>query len=348
MATMNDVSKHAGVSVATVSNVITGKKPVSEKMRKKVLDSIDALNYKVNFVARGLKTQRTSIIGLILPDITKLFFQKVISGILDTASQNDYRLNILSSGYNFETEQMLVNTLRSSQVDGIILDSCVSVEKTEAWLRELTAGGSNSTPIVMLENTFHSHEISSISVDSALSSARITQHLIDIGRRKILYVAGPLHIEHESARIFGYRNCLRKNGLEVDPILEKEGTYMSESGYTVVRNALREGLRFDAIQASNDQAAIGALKALQEHGLRVPEDIAVAGFDNLFPATLVSPALTTIDVPNYDMGVEAVNELVRLLKDPSAAPMQRTLEAQLIIRASTVKNVPTNWDLHGW
>jgi len=348
MVTMNDVSRHAGVSVATVSNVITGKKPVSEKMRKRVMDSIEALDYQVNLVARGLKTQRTFSIGLILPDITKLFFQKVISGILDAATQNDYRLNIVSSGYDFETERMLFNTLKSSRVDGVILDSCVSEADTARWLREISPETENSFPVVVLENTFNTNRISSVTVDNASASARITQHLIDIGRRKILYVVGPLYIEHEHARISGYRSCLQKNGIEVDPRLEKKSTYMSESGYNAVIEALREGVEFDAIQASNDQAAIGAMKALREYNLRIPEDIAVAGFDNLFPSTLISPALTTIDVPNYEMGVCAVNELMRRINDPIAPPCQQKLETQMIVRASTSPRTQTNWDLEGW
>ena len=112
MVSMKDVSRHARVSVATVSNVITGKRQVSDKIRRRVLDSIAELDYQVNLVARGLKTQRTSTIGLILPDITKLFFQKLITGILDEASQNGYRLNILNSGYDFDTERVLIITLR--------------------------------------------------------------------------------------------------------------------------------------------------------------------------------------------------------------------------------------------
>ncbi|MDO4573355.1 MAG: LacI family DNA-binding transcriptional regulator, partial [Clostridia bacterium] len=148
MVSMKDVSKHAGVSVATVSNVITGKRQVSETIRRRVLDSIAELDYQVNLVARGLKTQRTSTIGLILPDITKLFFQRVISGILSEVSKIGYRLNILNSGYDFENERMLINVLRGSRVDGIILDSCVSADAAAAWVEELTADEDNAPPVV--------------------------------------------------------------------------------------------------------------------------------------------------------------------------------------------------------
>ena len=345
--TMNDVSRHAGVSVATVSNVITGKKPVSEKKRKLVLDSIEALGYQVNLVARGLKTQHTSILGLILPDITKLFFQNVIAGITDAASQRGYRLNILSSGYNFDSERALVNLLTSSRVDGIILDSCVADDASDGWLEALTSGRSKASPVVLLENTFHSDRIS-VSVDNASCSRSITQHLFDIGRRRVLYLAGPLHLEHELARLTGYIQCHEQNGVPRAPELEMHGTFMSESGYLAVVDALKRGVRFDAVQASNDQSAIGALKALEEFGLRVPEDVAVTGFDNLFPSTLVTPALTTISIPNYDMGVRAVDVVLRQIEEPDAAPVQVRMEWQMIVRASTCAQMQTDWNLNGW
>ena len=348
MVSMKDVSRHAGVSVATVSNVITGKRQVSESVRRRVLDSIAALNYQVNLVARGLKTQRTSTIGLILPDITKLFFQRVITGILTEASQMGYRLNILNSGYDFQTERTLINTLRASRVDGIILDSCVNRENAAQWAEELQRGGQGAQPVVSLENTLYSQSVSSVTLDCALYSGMITQHLFDLGRRRVLYVAGPLSIEHEYDRLRGYRECHEKNGLQAAAEMEKHGGYLSESGYVAVREALAAGLRFDAVQASSDQAAIGALKALHECGLRVPEDVAVCGFDNLFPASLVSPAVTTVDVPNFEMGRLAVRELIECIENPERPPCCRRVEAKLVVRASSLAQTPSNWDLDGW
>ena len=348
MVSMKEVALHAGVSVATVSNVITGKRSVSENVRRKVLDSIEQMNYQVNLVARGLKTQRTNTIGVILPDITKLFFQKVIIGILEVASLNGYRINILSSSYDHDTERLLINMLKASCVDGIILDSCVSIDRARAWADSLEGKGGVMPPVVSLESRLFSDRLSSITMDNALYSGQITQHLIDGGRRKILYVSGPLHIEHERARFDGYRNCLLKNGIGPDPVLQKSGTYLSESGYNAVMEALNEGVRFDAVQASNDQAAIGALKILKERGFRVPDDVAISGFDNLFPSTLVSPAITTVDVPNYEMGAAAMRELLDRIEHPDAPPKAHVLDARIIVRASTVKDATSQWDLTNW
>jgi len=347
MVSMKDVSRHAGVSVATVSNVITGKRTVSEKMRKRVLRSIDELNYQVNLVARGLKTQKTSTIGVILPDITKLFFQNVLKGILDTAYANGYHINILNSAYDFSAEADLVKTLKGICVDGIILDSCVAYENSHAWAEELVAGN-NATPVVSMESRLDSAQISSVTVDNAFYSAAITQHLIDSGRRRIFYVSGPLHLEHEYARYQGFVHCLEKNGLSLDAELTGIGTYLSESGYVAVRRALESGASLDAVQASNDQAAIGALKALKEYKLRVPEDVAVCGFDNLFPSTLVSPAITTVDVPSYEIGEAAVKEVLRRIENPNLEPRSQILKARIVIRESSRKGAPSQWDLSNW
>jgi DNA-binding LacI/PurR family transcriptional regulator len=130
--------------------------------------------------------------------------------------------------------------------------------------------------------------------------------------------------------------------------LQKSGAYLSESGYNVVGRALDDGICFDAVQASNDQAAIGALKMLRERGLRVPEDVAICGFDNLFPSTLVSPAITTVDVPNYDMGAVAMRELLRRIEHPDTAPKSCVLDARIIVRASTRKDAVSQWDLTNW
>ena len=223
MPSMKDVARHAGVSVATVSNVINGKPVVSEKIRKKVEQSIRELDYQVNLVARGLKTQRTNTIGVILPDITKLFFQKVINGILDTAYARGYMIHILGSGYSFHTERELIRALQSSCVDGILLDSCVAIDNSEDWAAELTAIDTRMPPVVSIESKLDPTRISSVSVDNALYSGNITQHLIDSGRRSIYYVSGPLHLEHEYARYVGFRDCMLKNGLPIRPELQRSG-----------------------------------------------------------------------------------------------------------------------------
>jgi len=346
MVKMKDVAQRAGVSIATVSNVITGKRAVSPEVQKAVLQAISDLDYHVNMVARGLKTQRTNTIGVVLPDVTKLFFNDVLKGIMAAASVHGYGIHILSSGYDFDQEKRMISALRGNHVDAIILDSCVRYEEAERWGREL-ATGSADIPVVSLETPM-GPEVSSLSMDCCYWSGMITRHLIEQGRRKIFYISGPLSLRHEFDRLEGYKQALEENGLPVKQTLITAQDFLSGSAYHVVKQALEEGLDFDAIQASNDQAAIGAIKALKECGIEVPEEVAVTGFDNLFPSTLVTPAITTVHVRRYTMGYSAVEECVRRIQDPEAQPAQLLLDSRMIIRGSSSGLAETEWDLDNW
>jgi len=346
MVKMKDVAVRAGVSIATVSNVITGKRTVSPEVQKAVLQAISDLDYHVNMVARGLKTQRTYTIGVVLPDVTKLFFNDVLKGIMTAAAENGYSINILSSGYDFELEKKMVAILRGNSVDAIILDSCVDYLEAEKWGAELVELAKD-IPIVSLENRL-GDQISSLSLDCCYWSAQITRHLIEQGRRKIFYISGPLSLRHEQDRLEGYKSALEEQGIAVDEQRIVARDFQSGSAYNAVRKVLEQGLEFDAIQASNDQAAIGAIKALMEQGIAVPDRVAVTGFDNLFPSSLIDPAITTVHVHRYTMGYEAVLECLRRINDPKAKPRQKTMEADLVIRGSSSPQVKTEWDLDNW
>lgn len=346
MVKMKDVAQRAGVSVATVSNVITGKRAVSPEVTKAVLDAIRELDYHVNMVARGLKTQRTNTIGVILPDVTKLFFNDVLKGIMAAARDHGYGIHILSSGFDFGQEKQMIASLRGNHVDAIILDSCVHHEEAVSWGEELAYSGKD-TPVVSLENNL-GDKVSSICIDCRYWSGQITRHLIQQGRRKIFYISGPSSLLHEQDRLEGYKQALQENGIPVRSELITSQDFLSGSAYHVVKQALEEGLEFDAVQATNDQAAIGAIKALKEAGISVPGQVAVTGFDNLFPSTLVTPAITTVHVHRYTMGYSAVEECIRRIQCPDETPAQTVLDSQLIIRGSSSDLAQTPWDLENW
>jgi DNA-binding LacI/PurR family transcriptional regulator len=345
---MKDVAQHAGVSVATVSNVITGKQYVGDDVRARVLTSINELNYQINLVARVLKTQRTNTIGVILPDVTMLFFSNVLKGIMETAVSEKYNIHIFNSNSDFETERQLINSLRSNRVEGILLSSCVDRNYAGEWAKELSMTGIYAPPVVSLECRLDAERVSAVVVDCKYWSGLITQHLIDTGRRRIFYIAGPLHIEYEYDHLDGYKETLEKNNLPVLPELITMGDFRSQPAHDMVCQALKDGKQFDAIQASNDQAAVGAIKALIENGIVVPEDIAVCGYDNLFPGTLITPAITTVSIPGYKMGVMAMKEVLRRIKDKAALPKQYVMDAELIIRASSAAEMQTQWNLENW
>lgn len=348
MVKMKDVAARAGVSVATVSNVFTGKHFVSPEARSRVLNAVEDLDYHINLNARGLKTVSTNTIGVVLPDITKLFFNDVLRGILETAHASDYRVTVLSSGYDYAYEKECISNLRGMNVDAIIIDSCCDYHNLKEWAYELASYEGKFTPVVSIESAMDTELVSSVMIDTYYWSNKITQHLLSLGRKKIMYISGPSYLRHERDRLAGYKQALRDSGIKVSNDLIVSNDFSSGASYDTVSAALNSSVEFDAIQASNDQAAIGAIKALKEHGLKVPDDIPVSGFDNLFPSTLVEPAVTTISVPRYELGSEAVNECIRHINDPSLAPRSLVLSANIIKRGSTVPDSSSPWELVYW
>ena len=345
---MKDVASMAGVSVATVSNVFTGKHYVSPEVRKRVMQAVEDLNYHINLNAQGLKTSKTRIIGVVLPDITKLFFNDVLKGIFDTANRCGYKITVQSSNYDYEVEKECISSLRGLNVDAIILDSCCDYRKLNEWAYELASYEGKYTPIVSLENSMDDTLVSAVTIDSYYWSRNVTQYLISRGRSKILFISGPPTLRHEHDRLAGYRQALKDNKIKVVDKLIVNRDFTSNSSYDVVRDALAKGLKFDAIQGSNDQAAIGAVKALKERSIRIPEDIMVCGFDNIFPSTLVEPAITTVSVPRYEIGAEAVKECIRHMEDPTLPPRRIVLNSEILKRGSTEAEENTTWDLDYW
>lgn len=350
MVTMKDVAKYAGVSVATVSNVITNKKYVSEEVRLAVLDAIDVLNYKVNLVARGLKSKRSYMVGVILPDITKIFFPDVLKGIEDSASESNYTINFLSSMYSFKTEKAYVEHLKSSRVDGIIIDSCCKHEYQSDWAKELVKSSSLDFdfPVVSLEQELNRNVISSIKIDNFEATRKGAEYLIGLGRKDIIYITAPLSLALGLERLEGYKEAMRRSGLPVREEYILKGNFLSKESFELIKKAIRSGIKFDAVMAANDQSAIGALIALKESNINVPNDVAIFGFDNLFPGTLVTPQITTIDVPRYKMGYEAFKILLDRIANPKMKPVGRTVDTKIIERQSTNKNIKNELNLIGW
>ena len=349
MATMKDVAMKAGVSVATVSNVINGKQNVTSELTERVLKAIKDCDFHVNLTARGLKTSKSKTIGVVLPDMTKIFFNEVMRGILEYAESHGYRIIVLNSYYNYSTEKECIASLRSSNVDGIILDSCCDYHQLKEWACELSTYEGRYTPIVFLENSIDDDLVSSVTIDAYYWSGRITQYLISHGRKRILFVCGPLHLRHERDRYYGYEQTLKDNGIKPSDNLIIQGDFSSGSSYSLFQKFLLKNIKFDAVQASSDEAAIGVLKVLKEHGYHIPEDILICGFDDLFPSSLVDPGITTVRVPKHEIGYEAVKECIHLIEDPSLPRRRIVLSSEMIIRGSTDKNsTDTSWNLVYW
>lgn len=349
MASIKDVAKLAGVSISTVSNVINGTKTVSDELTEKINKAIEELQYEVDPVARSLKSKRTSTIGVVITNISRIFFPQVIKGIQDTASKYGYNLTFCNSDDQMKKEKYFIKMLESTWVDGIILDSVADMGDG-AYFTSLTKLGSKkkSIPVVSIERKTEEYGIDSVIVDNCLGASLATHHLLESGCTKVAHITGPMYSCVAKDRLKGYKDELQKYGLEVSGDRILEGDFSPLSGYQAIKKLLMNGSAIDGIFAANDQMAIGAVKAIREHGISLPEDIKVVGFDNTFIASIVDPSLTTVNVPKYKMGVDAVELLIKRIKRKNEQVETIELPINLVVRQSTDLRGEKNWDLYGW
>jgi DNA-binding LacI/PurR family transcriptional regulator len=348
---IKDVAARAGVSISTVSNVLNGTKSVSDELCRRVLDAVEELHYHANTLASGLKSGKTNTLCVIVPSIVSVFFPKVLRGMQTAAAKNGLSLTIFETGDDFRKERETINLLRRQWVDGVLLSTCCDPEESAAYMEELRnlRIGDKRVPVVFYEEA-PGEGVDSVVVDNKKASLKATKHLLEIGCRRIAYIAGPMHrFMMGKKRYEGYLAALREAGLEPDETLLREGDYTPISGYEQMRGLLLDGGGMDAVMCGNDQMAIGAIRALREAGLRMPEDVAVMGFDNNFPGTLTSPSLSTMSVPKQRMGQEAVELLLWRIRRGASAPARMIeLEANLIVRQSTDTKGESAWDLYDW
>ena len=326
---MRDVAERAGVSVTSVSHVINETRPVSYELRERVLAAMEELGYHPNRLARSLRSGKTHTIGTIVPDSADPFFAEVARGIEDTAFENGYSLILCNSDANLDKEAFYTDVLVEKQVDGILF---------------LAAGGSTGRildlqqrgmPVVVVDRELPAAHVDSVVTDNAGGGWSATRHLIDLGHRRIGYIAGPSDLTLSEYRFTGYRKALKEAGIAVDESLVVRGAFDFESGYRAARQLLTHSQRPTAIFACNDLMAIGAICAAVELGLRVPEDLSVIGYDDVPLASYSNPPLTTIAQPIYDLGVVAASMLLERLHDPVRPARRIVLDVELQIRRST-------------
>lgn len=324
--TIRDVAAKAGVSVATVSRVFNRKGPVREETSQRVLEIAEELHYVPHAAARSLSMRSTATIGVVLPELHGEFFSEVIRGIDVASRQSGY--HVLLSGSHSDREEMraVVQAVRG-RVDGLIVMS-PDLEPS-ALLTDLPPG----VPVVMLNSRVVGRP--SITIDNAHGAREVTDHLIQLGHRRVAFICGPAQNADAEQRKRGYRNALRAAALDNDRGMEVGGQFTEESGYDAVKKILDLKPRPTAIFASNDAMAIGALGALREAGCRVPEDIALVGFDDIPIARFLAPPLTTVKVPIAELGRRGFEMLLAASNgDGEEANQPAKLETQLIVRRS--------------
>ncbi|MBQ3224985.1 MAG: LacI family DNA-binding transcriptional regulator [Oscillospiraceae bacterium] len=349
MATITDVAREAGVSISTVSNVINGTKFVGEELTERVNRAIETLGYQANELAASMKRRTTNNIGVILPNIGMVFFPDVLKGIEAAAKEHGYKIFYFSTDYDFEKEKEYLNLLKTSWVDGIIIDSCCPTGEVSTYQESLAANvAGRNVPVVTLETPFNHKNLGVITLNEVKFTDEAIEYLISLGHREIGILLGPENIPMYSNNIKGIEAALERHGMELLRENIMIGDYFAESGYTAVKKALDSGAQWSAIFSANDQMAIGAIKAIKEANLSIPDDVSVIGVDGIYVTTLIDPPLTTVELPRFDMGYRAGNLLMEMIQGRSRYGEHIEMEGKMIIRKSTEKAAREDWVLTGW
>ncbi|MES0857486.1 LacI family DNA-binding transcriptional regulator [Geobacillus sp. G4] len=327
MASIKDVAKRANVSTATVSRVLRNAGNVTEETRQRVLEAIEALNYQPNVLGRYLRRMETETVLVVVPDITNPFFSKVLRGIEAVALKHGYQVLLGDTQNDVRLEEQYLNLLPQRQVDGMIfLTARIGKELVEEMARQF--------PIVLACEYLEGADIPTVSIDNISSARKATEHLIRLGHCRIAHLSGPMNIILSRDRLRGYQQALAQHELEADAALVQEGDFTYESGYNLTLKLLALEKPPTAIFAANDEMAIGAIKAVRHRGGRVPDDVAVVGFDDIQMASIFEPSLTTIAQPMFEIGQKAMELLLALIEGTSARRRQLVLPDRLVIRDS--------------
>jgi DNA-binding LacI/PurR family transcriptional regulator len=335
MSTIKKVADLAGVSIGTVSHVLTGSIPVSPRLRTKVEAAIRELDYHPNHVARSLKTSKTRTLGIIVPDMTIPFFPRIIRGAESAARQWNYSLVAVNSDESGRRQRELLSLFRSQRVEGILLVAGTVSDPFDQISRTMDSG----IPMVCVDRLPGKLEIDSVAVENSAAAEMGVSHLISMGYRSIAIVTGPLRLRNEEERLQGYQHALRKAGLTVAKELIWEGNFHPEEVAAICRERLSgSSQRPSALFATNGPAGLGALRAFRDRRLKTPQDIAFVTFDELTVDELFTPAVTTIVQPAHEIGVRAAEILLQRIEEgwsANKAPITVRLPATLQIRESS-------------
>ena len=327
MVTIKDVAREANVSVATVSRVLNGSGPVSAETQHRIREVAGRLRYVPHGGARSLITSRTDTLGVLLPDLYGEFFSEVIRGMDDTAQRHGFHLIISRAHATRHGIETAMRAMRG-RVDGVV---AMSPDLDSESLLNVPA----TLPVVFLCSAPRGKEIDSLIIDNCRGARAMVKHLIGLGHKRIAIIKGAPRNYDAAERLRGYRLALREAGLETERSLELEGGFTEAGGYEAALRILELDPRPTAVFAANDSMAIGAVSALRESGIRVPDDMAVGGFDDIPLARYMDPPLSTVRVPICDLGARAVEMLLHGITHKNDHTRKRErVETQLVIRES--------------
>lgn len=333
--TIKDVARLANVSLGTASMALNGKSSVNEQTKLKVLEAAQKLKYKPNHAARSLITNKSSTIGLIITDITNPFFGLIISHIQKIAEEAGYNMLLGISNDKIEKEKKAIEYIVSRNVEGFIIVPTLEEGKDLEHLYNLKT---NDIPFVFITSAYKGIEADCVMTDLGQGTYELTDHLIKTGHKKIFIISGPKELLLSSKRTEGYKNALRQNGLEYRDEWIFESYPDFSGGYNTANDIIKQELP-DAIITINDMLALGVLKSLKEHKIKVPEKISVAGYDDLIFSSIVDTPLTTVSQPIFEMCREALELLFKRIDGNTDPLVKKFLEPKLLVRLSTRNSI---------
>jgi len=330
--TLRDVAEAAGVHAATASRALNPetRRLVSADTARRVLRAAEALGFQPNPIARGLKTSKSGTVGLVLPDITNPLFPPIVRGIEDILSGAGFSALIVNTDNDAERERAQISSLRSRQVEGLIV---ATARLDHPLLAQLHAQGVN---LVLVNRRSTALDVPWITPDDTAGIDMAVRHLADLGHRRILHLAGPQTTSTGVVRSRAFQGAVRDQGLEEDPALIAACELWSESeGARVLRSLLDAGTDFTAIVAGNDLIALGCYDVFRERDISCPRDVSVVGFNDMPLLDKLQPPLTTVAIPHHQIGVEAARMLLESISEPDRPSRSVLLPVSLVVRGST-------------
>ena len=329
MANIHDVAKEAGVSISTVSRVIQGASNVLPETRTRIEEAIQRLDYHPNRLAQQFRMQQTKNILVIVPEFGNSFFSDILAGIESITLKYDYNILLSNSHGNRVMEARCYEMLSQKLVDGIITFS-IGIPKEE--LKQLA----RQYPVVICCRYFADDTIPNVTIDNIKATKDATNYMLNLGHKNICYLAGPTDTIIYQDRQNGYIDAIRERNQQLNQNLMVNCEASIQGGYDAVTSLINNvNIKFSAIVASGDTMAIGAIRALNDHNIKVPDDVAVSGFDDIELSSLFKPSLTTIRQPKHQIGVRAAEKLLDLIAGKPLVAFRDILNYELVIRESS-------------
>lgn len=332
--TIKDIAKKANVSIATVSRVMNKKhEGIRPDTRERILKIIEETNYQPNTIAQSMVTNKTSTIGLIIPDIRNPFFPELVRGVEDHSKKYHYNVFLCNTDGDIQKEKEYLDLMTKKKVDGIIYaNTYVTIDdEIEKLLSK------SNIPVVLIDRWEQKNKYSGVFIDNEKAGYMATKYLLSLSHKKIGCITGPEHINNSKDRLNGYKKALKEAGIKVEDKYIQTGDYQIEGGYEAAATLLKQG-EVTAIFALNDLMAFGVYQIANETGVNIPEDVSVVGFDNIKYNNILHPKLTTVKQPIYNIGETSTNMLIEIIENSDKQNQEMIyLKTELIERESCKK-----------